>query len=73
MLNCGGSARIARLDALIAELGPLHAAMAPIISTGGAHLFRHIGRQRQLDRDWLQDLLVDVEAGKVRGPAIPQG
>ena len=58
-------ARIARTDELIAKLAPLHDAMAPAMSRGGEHLFRHIERQRRLDRDFLQDLLADVEAGGV--------
>lgn len=55
--------RISRTDELIAELAPLHEAMAPVISRGGEHLFRHIERQRRLDRDWLADLLAEVESG----------
>jgi DNA-binding PadR family transcriptional regulator len=61
--------KIARLDALIAKLGPLHAGMAATLPTGGEHLFRHIDRQRRLDRDWLEGLLAAVEAGVVRGQA----
>jgi len=52
--------RIARLDDLIAKLGPIRAQMGTL-PTGGEHLFRHISRQRQLDRDWLLGLLKDVE------------
>jgi DNA-binding PadR family transcriptional regulator len=55
--------RIERLDDLIAKLGPLRAEMAPSLSTGGEHLFRHIEQQRRLDREWLQGLLADIEAG----------
>lgn len=54
--------RVARIDDLIAKLVPLRAGMAPL-PTGGEHLFRHIERQRRLDRDWLQGLLADIEAG----------
>jgi len=50
-------ARMVRLDELIAKLGPLHDAMAPSLTVGGAQLFDHIGRQRRLDRDWLAGLL----------------
>lgn len=57
--------RIARLDDLIAKLDPIAADMAPRIGTGGKHLLRHIGYQRRLDREWLQGLLADVEAGRV--------
>jgi len=58
--------RIARLDELIAKLKPLHKEMAPSLSTGGEHLFRHIERQRRLDRDWLAGLLADIKADGVR-------
>jgi hypothetical protein len=54
---------LARLDALIAKLEPLRAEMAPSLPIGGEHLFRHIEKQRLLDRDWLQGLLADVETG----------
>jgi len=57
--------RIARLDELIDKLRPLRKEMAPLVSTGGEHLFRHIKKQRHLDRDWLRGLLADVEAGDV--------
>ena len=64
--------RIERLDDLIAKLAPLHEQMAPALSIGGEHLFRHIERQRRLDRDWLAGLLADIEAGQ--GPQMtPQG
>jgi DNA-binding PadR family transcriptional regulator len=56
--------RIGRLDQLIAKLEPLGEEMAPTLSLGGQHLFRHIERQRRLDRDWLKELLADVEAGR---------
>src|SRR4051812_16513771 len=57
--------RIARTEALIAELEPLREELVPLLSTGGEHLFRHIDRQRRLDRDWLKDLLADIEAGRI--------
>ena len=53
--------RIVRTGALIAELDPLRAEM-PALSTGPNFLFRHIERQRCLDRDWLGDLLAALEA-----------
>jgi DNA-binding PadR family transcriptional regulator len=52
--------KIARLDDLIAKLGPARVQLGTL-TTGGENLFRHIGRQRQLDRDWLQGLLSDIE------------
>jgi DNA-binding PadR family transcriptional regulator len=65
-------ARIARLDELIAKLGPIRKQLAPVIATGGLHLLNHIDRQRRLDRQWLKDLLADIEAGRVRDIADPK-
>lgn len=61
--------RIARLDELIVKLGPIREELAPVLSTGGEHLLRHLDQQRRLDRDWLKALLGDVEAGRVRDVA----
>ena len=63
--------RIARLDDLIAKLGPIREQLAPRLSTGGEHLIEHWGRQRRLDRDWLQDLLADIESRGIRDIANP--
>ncbi|HEX5462957.1 MAG TPA: PadR family transcriptional regulator [Steroidobacteraceae bacterium] len=63
--------RIARLDELIAKLGPIRKQLAPVISTGGEHLLRHIDKQRRLDRDWLKGLLADIEARRVHDVADP--
>jgi DNA-binding PadR family transcriptional regulator len=57
--------RIARLEELLAKLGPIRKEFAPVISTGGEHLLRHLEKQRRLDRDWLQGLLADIEARRV--------
>jgi DNA-binding PadR family transcriptional regulator len=64
--------RIERLEELIAKLGPIRKEFAPVISTGGEHLLRHLEKQRRLDRDWLQGLLADIEARKVRDVADPK-
>ena len=63
--------RIARLDELIAKLGPIRAEMAPRVGTGGTHLLTHIERQRLLDRDWLKALLADIEKHGIRDVADP--
>jgi DNA-binding PadR family transcriptional regulator len=63
--------RIERLDEMIAKLGPLRRKLAPVTSTGGRHLFRHLDKQRRLDRDWLKGLLSDIRSGKVRDIADP--
>jgi DNA-binding PadR family transcriptional regulator len=64
--------RIARLDDLIAKLGPIRKAMAPVTSTGGEHLLRHLDKQRRLDRDWLKGLLADIKARRVRDVPNPR-
>lgn len=64
--------RIARLDELIAKLGPIRKELAPVIATGGEHLLRHIEKQRRLDREWLKGLLADVEARRVRDVSNPK-
>jgi DNA-binding PadR family transcriptional regulator len=64
--------RIARLDELIAKLGPIRKEFAPVISTGGEHLLRHLAKQRRLDRDWLKGLLADIEARRVHDVADPK-
>lgn len=63
--------RIARLDELIAKLKPIREELAPKLSTGGEHLIDHLDRQRRLDRAWLEDLLADVAARRVRDVADP--
>ena len=64
--------RIARLDELITKLAPIRKELAPVISTGGEHLLRHLEKQRRLDRDWLKGLLADIEARRVRDVADPR-
>jgi hypothetical protein len=45
--------------------------MAPVLSTGGDHLLRHLDRQRRLDREWLKALLADIQAKGIRDMADP--
>jgi DNA-binding PadR family transcriptional regulator len=63
--------RIARLDELITKLQPIREQMAPVLSTGGDHLLRHLDRQRRLDREWLKGLLAEIEANGIRDMADP--
>jgi DNA-binding PadR family transcriptional regulator len=65
------SRRIARLDQLVEKLKPIREQLAPKLSTGGEHLLRHVERQRKLDRDWLRDLLAEIEANGIRDIADP--
>ena len=63
--------RIARLDELIAKLGPIRKELVPVLSTGGEHLLDHLGRQRRMDREWLKALLADIEKNGIRDVADP--
>lgn len=63
--------RIQRLDELIAKLDPIREELAPVLSTGGDHLLRHLDKQRRLDREWLKALLADIEANGIRDVANP--
>jgi DNA-binding PadR family transcriptional regulator len=64
--------RIAEQTALIAETDALSLELAPVLSTGGQYLLRHLELQRRLDRRWLRALLADVQGGKVRDVADPK-
>src|SRR6476469_2504978 len=61
--------RIERLNELIEELKPIGIQLAPVLSTGGRYLLKHIGEQRELDRAWLKTLLADVETNGIRDVA----
>jgi DNA-binding PadR family transcriptional regulator len=63
--------RISRLNDLIAKLKPIRKEFAPVISTGGEHLLRHLDQQRRLDRAWLKGLLAAIEGRRVRDVADP--
>ena len=64
--------RIARLDEQIAKLGPVREQLREVLSTGGDHLLRHLDKQRRLDREWLDGLLADIAARRVRDVADPR-
>jgi DNA-binding PadR family transcriptional regulator len=64
--------RIARQSEAIQKLAALRKQLAPVLSTGGLHLLDHLNMQRQLDRKWLQAILADVEAGRVRDVPDPK-
>jgi DNA-binding PadR family transcriptional regulator len=63
--------RIARLGELIDKLEPIRAGLAPVVSTGGGHLLRHLDQERRRDRDWLKALLADIEKNGIRDVADP--
>ena len=58
--------KVVRTEELIAELRSLREDIGEGVSTGGAQLFGHLEKQRQLDLDWLKELLGEVKAGRVR-------
>lgn len=64
--------KIADLDDLIAKLGPIRKKLGPVLSTGGEHLLRHVDKQRRLDRTWLEGLLADIKARRVRDMPDPK-
>ncbi len=63
--------RIARLEALIAKLKPVRKQLAPVLSTGGEHLFRHLDQRRRMDLSWLKSLLAEIEAHGIKDVADP--
>ena len=48
------------------EIAALRKKLAPVLSTGGLHLLRHLELQRRLDRRWLRAVHADVAGGRVR-------
>jgi DNA-binding PadR family transcriptional regulator len=64
--------RIATLEDQIAKLDTVREQMREVLSTGGQYLIRHLDRQRRLDREWLSELLADIEARRVDDVRDPQ-
>lgn len=64
--------KIAEQTEVIRKMAVLRKQLAPVLSTGGLHLFHHLGLQRRLDRKWLQALLADVTAGRLRDVPDPK-
>lgn len=64
--------RIARLDELIEKLKPIRKELAPVLSTGGDQLLRHLNHQRWLDRDWLESLLAEIRERGIRDVPNPE-
>ncbi len=63
--------RICDLDGLIEKLGPIADDLAPKLGTGGKYLLRHIEQQRLLDRQFLAELLEDIERNGIADVADP--
>jgi DNA-binding PadR family transcriptional regulator len=58
--------RIAQETQAIQKIAEIRNQLAPILSTGGLHLLKHLDLQHRLDRKWLRGVLGDIEGGKVR-------
>ena len=58
--------RISRETQAIREIAEIRKRLAPLLSTGGLHLLKHLDLQHRLDRKWLRGVLNDVERGNVR-------
>lgn len=64
--------RISRETQAIREIAEIRKQLAPLLSTGGLHLLKHLDLQHRLDRKWLRGVLNDVERGTVRDVTDPQ-
>ena len=64
--------RLEEQNSLLRELVGLRQQLAPVLSTGGLHLLRHLELQRRLDRRWLRAVLSDVANGRVRDVPDPR-
>jgi DNA-binding PadR family transcriptional regulator len=64
--------RIEAQNGLLTKLTGLRKQLAPVLSTGGLHLLRHLELQRRLDRRWLGAVLADVANRRVRDVPDPR-
>ncbi|HXW90691.1 MAG TPA: PadR family transcriptional regulator [Terriglobales bacterium] len=64
--------RISRETQAIRDITEIRKQLAPVLSTGGLHLIKHIELQHGLDRKWLRAVLADVERGSVRDVPDPK-
>ncbi|HEX8878933.1 MAG TPA: PadR family transcriptional regulator [Candidatus Acidoferrum sp.] len=64
--------RISRETRAIREIAEIRKQWAPLLSTGGLHLLKHLDLQHRLDRKWLRGVLMDVERGTVRDVTDPK-
>lgn len=64
--------RISRETRAIREIAEIRKQLAPLLSTGGLHLLKHLDLQHRLDRKWLRGVLIDVERGTVRDVIDPK-
>jgi DNA-binding PadR family transcriptional regulator len=64
--------RINRETQGIRKMAEIRKQMAPVLSTGGLHLLKHLDLQHRLDRKWLRGVLDDIEKGNVRDVRAPR-
>jgi len=64
--------KIAQQTEALRKTPVLRKQLSPVLSTGGLRLLQHLDLQRRLDRKWLQALLSDVTAGRVRDVPDPK-
>ena len=58
--------RVAKETESIREVAGIRKQISSVAGTGSLHLMKHLELQHRLDRKWLQGVLADVEAGRVR-------
>ncbi|MGB6310199.1 MAG: PadR family transcriptional regulator [Steroidobacteraceae bacterium] len=66
------AARIERQAEATRKVAEVRRQLSPLLSSGGLRLLDHLDAQRRLDQKWLQALLADVVAGKVRDVPDPR-
>jgi DNA-binding PadR family transcriptional regulator len=64
--------RISQETQAIRKIAEIRKQLAPVLSTGGLHLLKHLDLQHRLDRKWLRGVLVDIEKGRVRDMTDPK-
>jgi DNA-binding PadR family transcriptional regulator len=65
-------ARLARQADLVDKLQAIRDQLAPLLSTGGLQLLKHLDRQRRLDRQWTEELLAEIETAGIRDVSDPR-
>src|SRR5262249_16859705 len=63
--------RIPREPGSLRDLEEIRNRIGSVAATGALHLMKPLELQHRLDRRWLQGVLADVEAGRVRDVADP--
>ena len=64
--------RVSRETEAIQQIAGIRKQLAPVLSTGGLQLLKHLDLQHRLDRKWLRGVLVEIEKGTVRDVTDPK-